>query len=316
HFHCHRALLFARCDFFKQLFRSGLRDSGLEEVELHETVPEAFRVVRHYIYTDQLPEDVKSFLEEDVKDSMDVMEADVNMPAGIKMKGRKGVGVVNRELAMAMLAQLMAAVELSDRLLMQEACSVLQKAVLGVVRKEVLAKREDDMEHVAEPLSLQYVQHQQKEEEVFGRVLLWAHRRGFAELVHDLKTAYLECLRQMYDTTTPEGNPGCINDPSSTSSCVDGSIGIRRMHGLGNGDMGAGTAALLATEAPDLLHQLHVGVLQLRAALQRKRDVRWQRQQPQHCVSATATESAEAVSSLPPSLRMRLQLQQKLRELL
>ncbi|GIL67423.1 hypothetical protein Vafri_20809, partial [Volvox africanus] len=49
-FSCHRAILGARCEYFRRLFQSGFADSSRSEVSLPDADPAAFSLILRYIY--------------------------------------------------------------------------------------------------------------------------------------------------------------------------------------------------------------------------------------------------------------------------
>ncbi|KXZ51141.1 hypothetical protein GPECTOR_13g628 [Gonium pectorale] len=53
-FPCHRALLGARCEYFRGRFASGLADSAGSEIALPDADPDAFALLRRYLYTSSL----------------------------------------------------------------------------------------------------------------------------------------------------------------------------------------------------------------------------------------------------------------------
>ncbi len=54
-FHVHRAVLAARCPFFRTLFNAGMADSAARELPLPDADPDAFAVLLRYMYGGEVP---------------------------------------------------------------------------------------------------------------------------------------------------------------------------------------------------------------------------------------------------------------------
>lgn len=59
-FKVHRNILSARCEYFKAMFTSGLKESTDSEIEIQDIEPHVFEIILQFIYTEKLPDNLES----------------------------------------------------------------------------------------------------------------------------------------------------------------------------------------------------------------------------------------------------------------